>query len=110
MTQQRLKSVLANPVLELVVDAAKYFDYVLGFTDKDLVDRVLRERSTGLDLGMQLSAERQPKRAARAVAETRHPDEVHTPKSAASDHTARMHHHLQTQKRLDQDLRPHARG
>ncbi|MDH3641105.1 MAG: radical SAM protein [Gammaproteobacteria bacterium] len=41
-------------------DAARYFDYVLGFTDKDLVDRVLRERSAGLELGMQLSAETQP--------------------------------------------------
>lgn len=42
-------------------DSAKYFDYVLGFTDKDLVDRILKERSTGLAQGLQLSAARQPR-------------------------------------------------
>ena len=41
-------------------DAAKYFDYVLGFTDKDLVDRVLRERASTPGHGMQLNADRQP--------------------------------------------------
>ncbi|MFP6816806.1 MAG: hypothetical protein VB949_14225 [Pseudomonadales bacterium] len=41
-------------------DSAQYFDYVLGFTDKDIIDRVLRERSSGSGNGIQLNAERQP--------------------------------------------------
>ncbi len=40
-------------------DAAKYFDYVLGFTDRDLVDRVLREREPSRP-GKVLNAPGQP--------------------------------------------------
>lgn len=41
-------------------DAARYFDYVLGFTDREVVDQVLRERSPNRPLGRILSAGRQP--------------------------------------------------
>ena len=41
-------------------DAAKYFDYVLGFTDRRSVDEVLRELSPRAELGRWLSAARQP--------------------------------------------------
>lgn len=42
-------------------DAVRYFDYVLGFTDRELIDRVLRERAPGRPLGAQLSASGQPR-------------------------------------------------
>jgi hypothetical protein len=41
-------------------DAAKYFDYVLGFTDRQTMDEVLRELSPHPELGRWLSAPRQP--------------------------------------------------
>ncbi|MCZ6900901.1 MAG: radical SAM protein [Bacteroidetes bacterium] len=41
-------------------DSAKYFDYVLGFTDKDLISEVLRECSPHKPLGVQLSGTKQP--------------------------------------------------
>jgi hypothetical protein len=41
-------------------DAALYFDYVLGFTDKTVIDDVLRERAPGRPRGRCLSAPRQP--------------------------------------------------
>lgn len=41
-------------------DAAKYFDYVLGFTDKPLIERILQERAPQRPLGLQLGAARQP--------------------------------------------------
>jgi hypothetical protein len=41
-------------------DAALYFDYVLGFTDKTTIDDVLRERAPHRLLGRCLSAARQP--------------------------------------------------
>jgi hypothetical protein len=41
-------------------DAAKYFDYVLGFTDRQTVDEVLRELAPSPRFGRWLSAERQP--------------------------------------------------
>ncbi len=41
-------------------DAARHFDYVLGFTDRELVQRVLEERRPGRPRGRQLSAPRQP--------------------------------------------------
>jgi hypothetical protein len=40
-------------------DAARYFDYVLGFTDKALVTEVLRDCAPH-DPGLQLTAKRQP--------------------------------------------------
>lgn len=42
-------------------DAARYFDYVLGFTDKALLDEVLRERRPHRPIGSQRSAPRQPR-------------------------------------------------
>jgi hypothetical protein len=42
-------------------DAARYFDYVLGFTDRELIDDVLRERAPHRPLGVNLSATRQPR-------------------------------------------------
>jgi len=41
-------------------DAALYFDYVLGFADKTIIDDVLRERAPQRPLGRWLSAPRQP--------------------------------------------------
>jgi len=41
-------------------DAARYFDYVLGFTDRAVVDEVMRECARHRPLGRQISAARQP--------------------------------------------------
>jgi hypothetical protein len=41
-------------------DAQKYFDYVLGFTDKELIQEVLQDCARHRPLGMHLSADRQP--------------------------------------------------
>jgi hypothetical protein len=41
-------------------DARKYFDYVLGFTDRNTIDDVLRECAPHRPLGAHLSAARQP--------------------------------------------------
>jgi hypothetical protein len=41
-------------------DAAKYFDYVLGFTDKPLIEDLLRDPAPQRPVGLQLSAKRQP--------------------------------------------------
>lgn len=41
-------------------DARKYFDYVLGFTDKSLIDDVLADCSPHRPLGQHLSARQQP--------------------------------------------------
>ena len=41
-------------------DAIKYFDYVLGFTDKAVVNEVLRDCAPHRPLGIQLAAQQQP--------------------------------------------------
>lgn len=41
-------------------DAARYFDYVLGFTDKALLSDVLRDCAPHRPVGLTLSAKRQP--------------------------------------------------
>jgi hypothetical protein len=41
-------------------DAQKYFDYVLGFTDKETLRAVLRDAMPHRPLGLHLSADRQP--------------------------------------------------
>jgi len=41
-------------------DAQRYFDYVLGLTDRDLVDQVLRDCAPHRPVGLHLSASRQP--------------------------------------------------
>jgi hypothetical protein len=41
-------------------DASLYFDYVLGFTDKALIERVLQERGRHAPAGIQLAAAKQP--------------------------------------------------
>jgi hypothetical protein len=41
-------------------DAARYFDYVLGFTDRATVHEVLRDCSPHRPLGLHLSAKKQP--------------------------------------------------
>jgi len=41
-------------------DAARYFDYVLGFTDRAIVDEVLRDCAPHRPTGLSLSAKRQP--------------------------------------------------
>jgi len=41
-------------------DAARYFDYVLGFTDKALLNEVLRDCAPHHPLGLVLSAKKQP--------------------------------------------------
>jgi hypothetical protein len=42
-------------------DAARYFDYVLGFTDKSVVDQVVREAAPAGDTGQQLQSRGQPR-------------------------------------------------
>ena len=42
-------------------DAQKYFDYVLGFTDKEVIQQVLNDLSPHRPMGMYLSAQIQPK-------------------------------------------------
>jgi hypothetical protein len=42
-------------------DAARYFDYVLGLTDRDIIRRVLEERLPARTLGSVLSANEQPR-------------------------------------------------
>lgn len=41
-------------------DARKYFDYVLGFTDRNVIEQVLDDRAPHRSLGVQLAANRQP--------------------------------------------------
>jgi hypothetical protein len=41
-------------------DAAQYFDYVLGFTDRDVVGEILRECEPHRPVGVRASAKRQP--------------------------------------------------
>lgn len=41
-------------------DSAKYFDYVVGFTDKNLIQDILADCAPHRPLGMQLAAGRQP--------------------------------------------------
>ena len=41
-------------------DAARYFDYVLGFTDKSVILEVLRDCAPHRPLGLRLSAKKQP--------------------------------------------------
>jgi radical SAM superfamily enzyme YgiQ (UPF0313 family) len=41
-------------------DAQKHFDFVLGFTDRAVIQEVLRDRSAHTPLGLCLSAPRQP--------------------------------------------------
>jgi hypothetical protein len=41
-------------------DAAKYFDYVLGFTDRALVHEVLRDCAPHRPVGLKLAAKKQP--------------------------------------------------
>ncbi|HTH66522.1 MAG TPA: hypothetical protein VL563_17710 [Gemmatimonadales bacterium] len=41
-------------------DAAKYFDYVLGFTDRSIIRDVLQDCAQHRPMGMQLAAARQP--------------------------------------------------
>ncbi len=42
-------------------DARKYFDYVVGFTDKAIVDEILSDCSRYPEYGMYLAAEQQPR-------------------------------------------------
>lgn len=42
-------------------DAARYFDYVLGFTDREVIEEVLRDCAPHRPVGRQLSATRQPR-------------------------------------------------
>src|SRR5229473_6376329 len=41
-------------------DAARYFDYVLGFTDRAIIDEVLKDCAPHRPTGLSLSAKRQP--------------------------------------------------
>ncbi|HXV86195.1 MAG TPA: hypothetical protein VD793_05835, partial [Gemmatimonadales bacterium] len=41
-------------------DAQRYFDYVLGFTDRNTIREVLRDRAPHRPMGLMLSAARQP--------------------------------------------------
>ncbi|HEU4584370.1 MAG TPA: hypothetical protein VFR95_01415 [Gemmatimonadaceae bacterium] len=41
-------------------DAARHFDYVLGFTDRTIIEDVLRDHTQHRPMGLQLAAARQP--------------------------------------------------
>ncbi|HLB10385.1 MAG TPA: hypothetical protein VK617_12670 [Gemmatimonadaceae bacterium] len=42
-------------------DAARFFDYVLGFTDQETIRDVIRDRAENRPVGVQMSAPRQPR-------------------------------------------------
>ncbi len=42
-------------------DAAQYFDYVLGFTDKNIIDQVMREMAPAASFGQSLNSKSQPR-------------------------------------------------
>ncbi|MGD0871550.1 MAG: radical SAM protein [Bryobacteraceae bacterium] len=42
-------------------DSARYFDYVLGFTDKETLHNVLHDRSRHRPMGVQMAARQQPR-------------------------------------------------
>jgi hypothetical protein len=42
-------------------DAARFFDYVLGFTDQETIRDVIRDRAENRPVGVQMSAQRQPR-------------------------------------------------
>jgi hypothetical protein len=59
--QRGIVTVLGGPhARSYPEDARRYFDYVLGFTDKAIVEEVLRERAPHRPFGRRLGAERQP--------------------------------------------------
>jgi hypothetical protein len=59
--QQGVVTVLGGPHARCYPgDAARYFDYVLGFTDKALVNEVLRDCAPHRPVGLKLAALRQP--------------------------------------------------
>jgi len=59
--QQGVVTVLGGPHARCYPeDAARYFDYVLGFTDKAVIRDVLQDCSPHRPLGLQLSAKHQP--------------------------------------------------
>jgi len=59
--QQGVRTVIGGPHARCYPDdAARYFDYVLGFTDKSTVLEVLRDCAPHRPEGLQLSAKRQP--------------------------------------------------
>jgi hypothetical protein len=59
--QQGVVTVLGGPHARCYPeDAARYFDYVLGFTDKAIVEEVLRECAPHRPVGRKLAAPRQP--------------------------------------------------
>lgn len=41
-------------------DARRYFDYVVGFTDREIIDDILRDAAPHRPMGLHLSAQRQP--------------------------------------------------
>jgi hypothetical protein len=59
--QRGIVTVLGGPhARSYPEDARQYFDYVLGFTDKTVVEDVLRERAPHRPLGRRISAKGQP--------------------------------------------------
>ena len=42
-------------------DAGRFFDYVLGFTDQETIRDVIRDRAENRPVGVQMSAQRQPR-------------------------------------------------
>ena len=62
MRERGVPTVLGGPHARAwPTDAARYFDYVLGLTDRELVQQVLEERSHAKGDGVLLSAAEQPR-------------------------------------------------
>src|SRR3546814_12546312 len=77
-------------------DAAKYFDYVLGFTDKPLIADLLSHPAQQRPLGVQLKAARQP--AAMPNLRARSSEERRVGKESVSTCSSRWSQSLPKQK------------
>ena len=63
--QQGIVTVLGGPHARCYPqDAVRYFDYVLGFTDKALIEDVIRDCEPHRPIGVQLTAAQQPRELA----------------------------------------------
>ena len=66
--KQNVVTVLGGPHARAYpTDALRYFDYVLGFTDKPLIEDLLRGFCAHPGEGIRLSADRQPQRIRRPL-------------------------------------------
>ena len=89
-------------------DASQYFDYVLGFTDRKLVEEVLRECTQHRPIGRSMSAKQQPDElpVARGALEVHRGDagQGAADQDRADDRQPGLSLHLQLLHRLDGGL------